>query len=125
MLKITMAMGVLIGIVGGAFAAPWSGAEKSSPTQRLFVLAACGYNDQHCPAGRRFVCRPDGPCFCASCRPRYYEEPRYYEQPRNDLVIPFNFGGGGDDRRYNPPVNGRCPRNYTIQDGLCKPYRGY
>jgi hypothetical protein len=20
---------------------------------------------------------------------------------------------------------GRCPRHYTVQDGLCKPYRGF
>ncbi len=35
-----------------------------------------------------------------------------------------------EDRRYFPPNprwrtwNG-CPPRYTVQDGLCKPYRGY
>jgi hypothetical protein len=34
-----------------------------------------------------------------------------------------------DDRRYRRERYGRtwngCPPNYTIQDGVCKPYRGY
>ena len=64
---------------------------------------------------------------------RYYGPPpeRYYGPPRDEgPVLRFDFGGGRDDRRYAPPVRGRngsrsCPqRNYTIQDGLCKPYTG-
>lgn len=63
----------------------------------------------------------------------YYEEPprRYYGPPPDEgTIFQFNFGGR-DERRYAPPVRGRdgkpyCPqRGYTIQDGLCKPYRGY
>lgn len=26
---------------------------------------------------------------------------------------------------YFPGPGGRCPRNFTIQSGLCKPYRGF
>ena len=29
-----------------------------------------------------------------------------------------------DERRYRRSVNG-CPPHYTVQDGVCKPYRGY
>lgn len=61
---------------------------------------------------------------------RYGPPPRYYE-PAPAPGFQFNFGGGGDDRRYARPVRGRdgrptcAQRGYTIQDGLCKPYRGY
>ena len=37
------------------------------------------------------------------------ERREYYEHRR----------GYDDDRRH------RCPRGYTVQDGVCKPYRGY
>jgi hypothetical protein len=40
----------------------------------------------------------------------YAEGPRYYRR-------------GDYDRGYNRRT--RCPPNYTIQDGVCKPYRGY
>lgn len=73
------------------------------------------------------------------CRPeRYYRPPppRYYDEPPPGYYglgpgLQFNFGGGDDDRRYARPIrgpNGRptcAQRGYTIQDGLCKPYRGY
>ena len=29
-----------------------------------------------------------------------------------------------EHRRYNRNGNG-CPPHYTVQDGVCKPYRGY
>ncbi len=38
--------------------------------------------------------------------------PRYYD------YYPGPAGGGWDT------FNG-CPPNYTVQDGVCKPYRGY
>lgn len=66
--------------------------------------------------------------------PGYYEPPpprRYHGRPPDDgMVLQFNFGGRNEPR-YRPPVRGRdgkptCEqRGYTIQDGLCKPYRGY
>ncbi|MFN3658560.1 MAG: hypothetical protein ACK4UO_15025 [Pseudolabrys sp.] len=54
------------------------------------------YYDDYGPPPRRYYGRPD----------RYYGPP-----PRRE--------------RYSPPRNGRCPAGHTIQDGLCKPYRGY
>ncbi len=42
-----------------------------------------------------------------------HHHPRYYDYYRGPV------GGGG----WNT-WNG-CPPNYTIQDGVCKPYRGY
>ena len=30
-----------------------------------------------------------------------------------------------DDGRYYDRRPARCPRGYTVQDGVCKPYRGY
>jgi hypothetical protein len=43
---------------------------------------------------------------------RHYGGPRYYD------YYPGPTGGGLDT------FNG-CPPNYTVQDGVCKPYRGY
>jgi hypothetical protein len=43
---------------------------------------------------------------------RHYWGPRYYD------YAPGPVGGGWDT------ING-CPPNYTVQDGVCKPYRGY
>jgi hypothetical protein len=85
-----------------------------------------------------YACRPERyyrppPGYYPPPPPRYYDEPpRYYEPPRRyygpppdeGSVFQFNFGGR-DERRYAPPVRGRCQPGYTIQDGLCKPYRGY
>ena len=30
-----------------------------------------------------------------------------------------------DDRRQYRRNAGACPQGYTVQDGVCKPYRGY
>jgi hypothetical protein len=45
----------------------------------------------------------------------YYEPaPRYYGRYRAYPYRPgHNYGSAG------------CPWNYTVQDGVCKPYRGY
>jgi hypothetical protein len=59
--------------------------------------------------GRGYGYRPE---------PRYYQEPRYYDEG------PRYRGGGG------PMYRGRDGRlhcsnpAFTIQDGVCKPYRG-
>jgi hypothetical protein len=66
--------------------------------------------------------------------PRYdrdYDEPRY--QRRYDERRGYGDRGGivGENsygRRelyYRVAPGGRCPARYTVQDGLCKPYRGY
>jgi hypothetical protein len=39
------------------------------------------------------------------------------------------IGGGRDEPRYSPPnpafkTWNNCPPNFTVQDGLCKPYKG-
>jgi hypothetical protein len=36
----------------------------------------------------------------------------------------YGWHGQRDERRYDR-VPARCPRGYTVQDGVCKPYRGY
>jgi hypothetical protein len=57
-----------------------------------------------------------GPGYSIQIEPRYerdYDRPRY----RRDY--------DDDDRRYYRRSGNGCPRNYTVQDGVCKPYRGY
>jgi hypothetical protein len=53
-----------------------------------------------------------GPYYGDRYRDRYYEDDRYYR--RRDYY---------QGRRYRT-WNG-CPPHYTIQDGVCKPYRGF
>src|SRR6266498_3744291 len=41
----------------------------------------------------------------------------------------LDLGGRRDEARYSPPnpafkTWNNCPPNFTVQDGLCKPYRG-
>ena len=54
-------------------------------------------------------------------RPNYHRHPRYdryYDgQP---YAYQYNRGPDGRYRTYNG-----CAPGYTIQDGVCKPYRGY
>lgn len=133
MRRLMIALGMLIGLVGGAAAGAWNGAASTVPAleaQTLIDRVACTHNDQYCPYGRRWSCRPDGRCFCASCGPRYSNEPQ----------LPFfgpQFSGPGysgqgysGERQFSPPNKSRwrtwngCPNNYTVQDGLCKPYTG-
>jgi hypothetical protein len=93
---------------------------------RLFVLAATIisvaapvfaqgiYLDLGGDGPRRY--RDDGP------RYRDYDRPRYRDRDR--------YGDGGGREFYRPHTarfktfNG-CQNGYTVQDGLCKPYRGY
>jgi hypothetical protein len=80
--------------------------------------------------------------FGIETRPRYYEPPpppprryyreRYYSEPRH-YGPPRVYG----ERRYHRSEEGYaspaprwrtwngCPPNFTVQDGVCKPYRGY
>jgi hypothetical protein len=60
-----------------------------------------------------------GPGYGPQVEPRYerdYDEPRYY---RRDREYDRDY-----DRRNYRTYNG-CPPHYTVQDGACKPYRGY
>ena len=59
------------------------------------------------PAGAFYINGPGFHVWVGHHHPRYYD---YYPGPA--------YGGG-----YNT-WNG-CPPYYTIQDGVCKPYRGY
>jgi hypothetical protein len=46
----------------------------------------------------------------------YYDDgPRH---PRGD------YDGIPRGRPYGPPIRGRCVAGFTVQDGICKPYRG-
>ena len=47
---------------------------------------------------------------------RGYDEPRYYRRDRERY--------SDYDRRYDRQARS-CRRGYTVQDGVCKPYRGY
>ena len=47
---------------------------------------------------------------------RDYDEPRYYRRDRERY--------SDYDRRYDRQARS-CRRGYTVQDGVCKPYRGY
>jgi hypothetical protein len=80
--------------------------------------------------GRR--CVPiDAPAYGPQYR-RDYGPPQY----RGDYGPPVDRGpqlrlgpGGREGARYSPPnpafkTWNNCPANYTVQDGLCKPYRG-
>ena len=62
---------------------------------------------------------------------RGYGPPQY----RGDYAPPVErgpqvfVGPGRDEPRYSPPnpafkTWNNCPPNFTVQDGLCKPYRG-
>ena len=61
----------------------------------------------------------------------YYEPPPpagYYAPPPAGAQLGIDLGGG-DEARYSPPnpafkTFNNCPPNFTVQDGLCKPYRG-
>lgn len=68
-------------------------------------------------------------CVPAQAAPRYappvYAPPRY--APR--AAGPRGYVFAGPDRwgkpTYYPRRGGQCPGGFTVQDGLCKPYRGY
>jgi hypothetical protein len=58
--------------------------------------------------------------------PRPYYEPEPYYAPRYRAPEPYYGGGGG--RRYYDGYQRRgspCQYGWTVQDGVCKPYRGY
>ncbi len=59
-----------------------------------------------------------GPGYGAHIEPRYerdYDGQRYYRRDRDR-----HYG----ERQVYRSRNG-CRPNYTVQDGVCKPYRGY
>lgn len=57
--------------------------------------------------------------------PPYYrhDRPRY----RSDRIEDFRpaYVDRHGQMTFYPKRGGACPRGYTVQDGVCKPYRGY
>lgn len=82
--------------------------------------------------GRRCVPQ-DGPGYGPPPYQRGYGEPRYergYGPPvERGPQLRLDLGGRRDEGRYSPPnpafrTFNNCPPNFTVQDGLCKPYTG-
>jgi hypothetical protein len=55
---------------------------------------------------------------------RYYDGPRYAPAPSYGGWRPAYVDRHGQ-QTYYPGRRGSCPRGYTVQDGVCKPYRGF
>lgn len=53
--------------------------------------------------------------------PGYGPPPGYGYRYRNAPAYVDRHG----QQTYYPGPRGQCPRGYTVQDGVCKPYRGY
>jgi hypothetical protein len=87
----------------------------------------------------------NGPGYGAHIEPRFereYEERDYYRPRRDYYQRRGDYYQRQDDYRargaiigensygrrelyYQVAPGGRCPPRYSVQDGLCKPYRGY
>jgi hypothetical protein len=98
---------------------------------RLFVLAATTIISVAAPAfaqGIYLDLGGDGPRRYRDDGPRYrdYDRPRYRDRDRYG-----DRGGRGDGGGFYRPNTARfktfngCQNGWTVQDGLCKPYRGY
>ena len=74
------------------------------------------------PAEARLVCHRNyyGELVCRHYRPSYYG---YYPRRYANRTCGFSRYSG----RYTCDINeiAGCPRFWTVQDGVCKPYRGY
>jgi hypothetical protein len=60
---------------------------------------------------------------------RGYGPPAGYYEPTPGPQFRLDLGGRRDEGQYSPPnpafkTWNNCPPNFTVQDGLCKPYRG-
>ncbi|ARP97954.1 GCG_CRPN prefix-to-repeats domain-containing protein [Pseudorhodoplanes sinuspersici] len=66
-------------------------------------------------------------CVPARAAPPVVVAPRYMAPPPR--YAPRSFAYAGPDRwgkpQYYPGPRGTCPKGFTVQSGLCKPYRGY
>jgi hypothetical protein len=117
MRRLLLAFGLLGGLVGTADIAV-----AQDCVQDQYGRVICGQRVQPYYQQQR-------PRYYEQQRPRYEEEPQYQRRQQPGLNLNFGGGGGDDDRRYAPPSNRNrtgngCPPNYTVQDGLCKPYTG-
>jgi hypothetical protein len=55
--------------------------------------------------------------------PYYAPRPRYRGDRLEDFRPAYIDRHG--QMTFYPKRGNRCPRGYTVQDGVCKPYRGY
>lgn len=63
-----------------------------------------------------------GPGFSVQIGPRYDDDYRYRYRHHHHHRYYDDYAR--EERHYRPR-HGRCPPHYTVQDGVCKPYRGY
>lgn len=89
----------------------------------LSLLVACVLFASESMAQRACVLAPQGDVVCGPVvqpgyrpPPRDYREPRYYDGRRD-----YDDRRYRDDDRRGPPA--KCQPGYTVQDGVCKPYR--
>jgi hypothetical protein len=75
-----------------------------------------GYRDY--PRYRDYPQYPDYPRYRGYDGPRPYQRELYYDERRS-------FGGQGYYRPGRYRTWNGCQPGWTVQDGLCKPYRGY
>jgi hypothetical protein len=59
-------------------------------------------------------------------REQYYDRQGYgyYGGYGGGAIVGYDIYGR-QELYYRVGRGGRCPRHYTVQDGLCKPYRGF
>jgi len=115
MRRILIALTLLVGMFSFAEAMPWQGAVTlgdATLADSLITPVACDRDEFYCRRGLQRMCR-GGRCDCVPCAMRY-DRPRYHSAPRDY-----------DDRPRQRPRRQVCPPRYTVQDGVCKPYRGY
>jgi len=89
-------------------------------TMAALFAAAGGASAQYYP----------GPGVGVYIGPRYdrdYDERRYdrREYERRGYEREYRGGYNREPRYARPAPGGKCQRGYTVQDGFCKPYRGY
>jgi hypothetical protein len=111
MSRMLAALCILVGLAVAVEAAPWSSSANFASSlsgESPAIRVACGYDDFYCSAGTQRSCR-GGRCACLACGGGYRHRREYMR-----------------DYEYAPrPRRQVCPPHYTVQDGVCKPYRGY
>jgi hypothetical protein len=86
------------------------------------LVGAAGIaSGQYYYGGGNYYGRP-GPYYGDPYRGRYYHD-GYYQRGRGAIVGRDSFGR--QELYYPVGRGGRCPPGYTVQDGVCKRYRGY
>jgi hypothetical protein len=110
------------------------------------AVDGCGrgwyYDGRGCvPLNQPDYNQPPPPDYYQPPAPGYYQPPPpppagYYQPPPIGYYEPpvergpqLRFDPDDDEARYSPPnpafkTWNNCPPNFTVQDGLCKPYTG-